>query len=69
MVHRENTTANSQEALLLNIVLIQGYFCRTRAEDFLFKKKERARSVSLFALSSQIWIEDCSLEQSLFFPF
>lgn len=41
MVHRENTTDDNQETLLLDIVLIQGYSCSARADFNLNKRKKR----------------------------
>lgn len=61
MVHRENTTDDNRETLLLDIVLIQGYSCSARADFNLNKRKKRTHSVSFLASSSQIWRENCSL--------
>lgn len=61
MVHRENTTDDNQETLLLDIVLIQGYSCSARADFNLNKRKKRTHSVSFLASSSQRWRENCSL--------
>ena len=65
VVHRENTTDNHQEALLLDTVNTK-LLLQHKGRGFLLKEK-RTHSVPFFASSSQIWREDCSLEYSAFF--
>lgn len=39
VVHREDTTRDSREALLWDVVLIRSYSCSTNTERFYFKKR------------------------------